>query len=192
MFSGFRLTTISILYSLFSVLAYSVTGSTCICTSVQCPVVGVNTLVMGNGGSTVKYTYIQHNTHIVVSSVTGIVSPESLDKGTEPTKCTQDYSRMLEDDGLENCDAGHIMANRLGGYGNEPINIFPQKFSINRGAYAQFEGKIYECIKSGANQATLNWNFSYETANNTMPNKVVYSAQFDKGDCTHLEDTFSN
>ena len=99
---------------------------------------------------------------------------------------------MLEDDGLENCDAGHIMANRLGGYGNEPINIFPQKFSINRGAYAQFEGKIYECIKSGANQATLNWNFSYETTNHTMPNKVVYSAEFDKGDCTHLEDTFSN
>jgi hypothetical protein len=99
---------------------------------------------------------------------------------------------MLEDDGLENCDAGHIMANRLGGYGNEPINIFPQKFSINRGPYAQFEGKIYECIKSGANQATLNWNFSYETTNHTMPNKVVYSAQFDKGDCTHLEDTFSN
>mgnify|MGYP000005489840 FL=1 len=129
MFSGFRLTTISILYSLFSVLTYSVTGSTCICTSVQCPVVGVNTLVMGNGGSTVKYTYIQHNGHAVVSSVTGIVSPASLDKGTEPTKCTQDYSRMLEDDGLENCDAGHIMANRLGGYGNEPINIFPQKFS---------------------------------------------------------------
>ena len=192
MFSGFRLTTISILYSLFSVLTYSVTGSTCICTSVQCPVVGVNTLVMGNGGSTVKYTYIQHNEHIVVSSVTGIVSPASLDKGTEPTKCTQDYSRMLEDDGLENCDAGHIMANRLGGYGNEPINIFPQKFSINRGPYAQFEGKIYECIKSGANQATLNWNFSYETTNHTMPNKVVYSAQFDKGDCTHLEDTFSN
>jgi hypothetical protein len=192
MFSGFRLTTISILYSLFSVLTYSVTGSTCICTSVQCPVVGVNTLVMGNGGSTVKYTYIQHNGHAVVSSVTGIVSPASLDKGTEPTKCTQDYSRMLEDDGLENCDAGHIMANRLGGYGNEPINIFPQKFSINRGPYAQFEGKIYECIKSGANQATLNWNFSYETTNHTMPNKVVYSAQFDKGDCTHLEDTFSN
>jgi len=192
MFSGFRLTTISILYSLFSVLTYSVTGSTCICTAVQCPVVGVNTLVMGNGGSTVKYTYVQHNEHIVVSSVTGIVSPASLDKGTEPTKCTQDYSRMLEDDGLENCDAGHIMANRLGGYGNEPINIFPQKFSINRGPYAQFEGKIYECIKSGANQATLNWNFSYETTNHTMPNKVVYSAQFDKGDCTHLEDTFSN
>ena len=147
---------------------------------------------MGSGGSTVKYTYIQHNAHIVVSSVAGIVSPESLDKGTEPTKCTQDYSRMLEDDGLANCDAGHIMANRLGGYGNEPINIFPQKFSINRGAYAQFEGKIYECIKSGANQATLNWQFSYESTNHTMPNKVVYSAQFDKGDCTHLEDTFSN
>jgi hypothetical protein len=147
---------------------------------------------MGNGGSTVKYTYVEHNNHIVVDTVKGIVTPASLDKGTEPTKCTQEYSRMLEDDGLSNCDAGHIMANRLGGYGNEPINIFPQKFSINRGPYAQFEGKIYECIKSGANQATLNWHFSYESTNHTMPNKVVYSADFDKGDCTHLEDTFLN
>lgn len=181
-----------VLYGLCSIISYAVTGSSCICTTAQCPVVGVNTLVMGNGGSTVKYTYVEHNNHIVVDSVKGIVTPASLDKGTEPTKCTQEYSRMLEDDGLSNCDAGHIMANRLGGYGNEPINIFPQKFSINRGPYAQFEGKIYECIKSGANQATLNWHFSYESTNHTMPNKVVYSADFDKGDCTHLEDTFLN
>lgn len=192
MFSGLRLVAIGLLYSVFSALTYSVTGSTCICTTVQCPVVGVNTLVMGDGGSTVKYTYIEHNGHAVVSSVKGLVSPKSLDKGTEPTKCTQDYSRMLEDDGSSNCDAGHIMANRLGGYGNEPINIFPQKFAINRGAYAQFEGKIYDCIKSGANQATLNWQFSYESTNHTMPNKVAYSADFDKGDCTHLEDSFAN
>lgn len=181
-----------VLYGLCSIVAYAVTGSSCICTTAQCPVVGVNTLVMGNGGSTVKYTYIEHNTHIVVDSVKGIVTPASLDNGSEPTKCTQEYSRMLEDDGLSNCDAGHIMANRLGGYGNEPINIFPQKFSINRGPYAQFEGKIYECIKSGASQATLNWQFSYESANHTMPNKVMYSADFDKGDCTHIEDTFPN
>ena len=71
MFSGFRLTTISILYSLFSVLTYSVTGSSCICTSVQCPVVGVNTLVMGNGGSTVKYTHSGIICHR--NSFTGII-----------------------------------------------------------------------------------------------------------------------
>jgi hypothetical protein len=33
---------------------------------------------------------------------------------------------MLDDDGVKDCDAGHILANRLGGPGNQPINIFPQ------------------------------------------------------------------
>ncbi len=33
---------------------------------------------------------------------------------------------MLDDDGVKDCDAGHILAHRLGGPGNQPINIFPQ------------------------------------------------------------------
>lgn len=39
---------------------------------------------------------------------------------------TQNYSRSLDDDGVQDCDAGHILAHRLGGPGNQPINIFPQ------------------------------------------------------------------
>ncbi len=191
MFSLLRAVVFGTIYILYPPSIHSIT-SDCICTNAKCPVIGVNTLVMGNGGSTVKYNYIEHHGHAVVSTVEGIVSPESLDNGTEPTKCTQEYSRMLEDDGADNCDAGHIMANRLGGYGNEPINIFPQNFSINRGPYAQFEGKIYECIKNGATKATLNWQFIYDNPSRTMPSEVHYSALFDSGKCTHLESIFSN
>ena len=50
---------------------------------------------------------------------------------------------MLEDDGNQNCDAGHILANHLGGYGNIPTNIFPQNLNINRGSYADFENDIF-------------------------------------------------
>ena len=38
--------------------------------------------------------------------------------GTDTTSCTQKYSRLLDDDGVKNCDAGHILARRLGGPGN--------------------------------------------------------------------------
>jgi len=166
--------------------------STCVCTTTQCPIVGTNTLVMGGGAATINYKYIQQNGIPVVSSAEGIVLVDSLDKGTDTTDCTQKYARMLEDDGNSNCDAGHIMANRLGGYGNQPINIFPQQLSINRGAYAQFEGKIYDCIKSGANQASLSWVFQYHNSSSTMPSTVHYNAVFDKGDCTDIKSTFTN
>ena len=73
---------------------------------------------------------------MVVSEAKATLLPESLGKGTDTTDCTRKYSRMLEDDGYSNCDAGHILAKHLGGYGNEPLNIFPQNHSINSGIFA--------------------------------------------------------
>jgi hypothetical protein len=127
-----------------------------------------------------------------VVSAFGTITPDSLDNGTGTTSCTQQYSRMLEDDGVENCDAGHILANRLGGYGNIPTNLFPQNSTINRGIYAQFEGEIYECMKSGAKIAHLSWVFYYENTKHTMPNSVNYVAKFDGGECTTLQSLFPN
>jgi hypothetical protein len=93
---------------------------------------------------------------------------------------------------LQDCDAGHILANRLGGWGNQTINIFPQDLSINRGAYAQFENDIYDCIYGGASSAKLSWTFSYASSTKTKPNKVAYSASFTGGPCTSLSQTFTN
>ena len=166
--------------------------SACVCTTVQCPMVGENKLIMGNGYADLLYEYISHNDIPVVSSVTGTIKHNSLDKGTDTTSCTQSYARSL--DGPEqDCDAGHILANRLGGYGNEPINIFPQDLSINRGSYAQFESKIYDCmIDFDDAEGNLSWSFHYENNNATKPNKVDYQAVFIESNCADLSETFTN
>ena len=135
------------LFFLFLQSYVILTNSECVCTTVPCPTEGNNHVIMGNGSADMNYIYKLHNNYEVVVSASGTITPNSLDNGSGTTSCTQQYSRVLEDDGEDNCDAGHILANRLGGYGNIPINIFPQNSSINRGTYAQFEGDIYDCIK---------------------------------------------
>jgi len=165
--------------------------SPCVCTTVPCPQVGENEIVMGNGGVQMTYVYESHNNIPVVVSAKGVLTPESLDHGTETTSCTQKYSRMLEDDGEQSCDAGHIIANRLGGYGNEPLNIFPQNATINRGSYAQFEGDIYDCMRTSS-KGYLNWVFNYPGSQHTQPNQVIYSAEFENSTCGSLYQEFSN
>jgi hypothetical protein len=167
-------------------------STTCVCTTVPCPVEGKNSLNAGGGGEGV-YTYALTSDGIaIVSSAKVTISSKDLDRGTDTTSCTQSYSRTMDDDGVENCDAGHILAHRLGGYGNQTINIFPQDLSINRGSYAQFENDIYDCIQSGASAGDLSWKFSYETDMRTKPYEVEYEAVFDGGDCTTLSGIFPN
>lgn len=166
-------------------------STTCVCTTVPCPVNGNNYLTEG-GGSTGKYYYSDHNGQPVVTSASVTVTMADMDKGTDTTSCTQDYSRMLDDDGTKDCDAGHILAHRLGGPGNQPINIFPQDLSINRGAYAQYEDQIYHCVTGGASSADLEWKFYYESTANTKPYKVKYTAVYHGGSCEDSEVTFTN
>jgi len=177
---------------LTAVSLYTIHASTCVCTTIICPVEGKNDIIMGAGFAHMEYTYQQHGDYDVVVSASGTIGPGSLDNGTGTTSCTQQYSRMLEDDGDKDCDAGHILANRLGGYGNEPINLFPQSVSVNRGIYAQFEGDIYDCMKSGASVGQLSWEFKYETPERTMPTTVNYSATFNGGNCTTISSIFPN
>lgn len=54
-----------------------------------------------------------------------------------------------------------ILANRLGGSGKEPVNIFPQSPTINRGVYRMFEAKIAECINATNITANLKWVFFF-------------------------------
>ena len=171
---------------------YAIQASSCVCTTVDCPIEGNNSIVMGNGGANIDYLYTKHSEYEVVISACGTITPDSLDNGSGTTSCTQEYSRMLEDDGEKNCDAGHILAHHLGGYGNIPTNLFPQNPTINRGIYAQFEGDIYDCMKNGATTGHLSWEFSYENNERTMPYSVKYMAKFDGGDCDPLSSLFSN
>jgi len=165
--------------------------STCICTTTACPVAGANKLTEG-GGLVGEYEYSLHGSQPVVVSAKATITKADLDKGTDTVKCTQDYARMMDDDGTVDADAGHILAHRLGGLGSSPINIFPQDLSINRGVYAQFENKIYDCVTSGASSADLSWTFHYSSSTKTKPDKVVYHAKFNGGSCTTLDETFTN
>ena len=194
--------------------------TTCVCTTVPCPVSGTNTLVNGAsyssfcqfshfqkwfdngscfvlfttaGGETATYVYAMHSGHAVVQSASTTVVKSNLDKGTDTTSCTQDYSRSLDDDGTKDCDAGHILANRLGGSGNQPINIFPQDLSINRGSYAQYEGTIYDCVMNqGASSAKLSWTFTYSDSTRTKPSGVTYKADYSGGKCADTTMVFTN
>ena len=165
-------------------------SSVCVCTTEPCPTEGDNLAVMGNGNANITYTYNKHNNYEVVIKAKGTINKLSLDHGTETTSCTQKYSRMLEDDGENDCDAGHILAKRLGGYGNLPVNIFPQNSTINRGIYAQFEKKIYKYIKKKKIFAKLTWKFYYKNNQKTMPYLVNYSVFFEDG--FNLSSLFDN
>lgn len=184
-------------YATYEASYNSTSSSPCVCTTVPCPVEGANYLQEGGGG-TGTYWYKMHGDIPVVSSAQADITLSNIDGGTGTTSCTQEYSRNMDDDGVQDCDAGHILAHNLGGPGNQPINIFPQDLHSNRGAYAQFEGFIADCLTSGSVEtASLSWEFNYEDTTRTKPYEVVYSAKFSGGDgsdpeCVATEVTFPN
>lgn len=182
---------LSILSVKIDINAYNLTSS-CYCTTVPCPIEGKNLLTIG-GGTSGTYYYTLHNNIPVISSANIRVSITNMDKGTDTTTCTQNYARSLDDDGIQDCDAGHILANRLGGPGNQPINIFPQDLSINRGSYAQYEDSIYTCVTTkGVNYADLSWTFTYSSNTKTKPINVKYDVIYTGGTCSSITKTFSN
>jgi hypothetical protein len=182
---------VTTLINLINYLSVSL-ASSCYCTTVPCPVSGPNYLTEG-GGDVGTYYYSLHNNIPVVTSAFVSISINNMDKGTDTTTCTQNYARSLDDDGIQDCDAGHILAHRLGGPGNQPINIFPQDLSVNRGAYAQYEDSIYTCITSkGALYANLSWIFSYNSNMNTKPISVKYDVNYQGGSCLSQTKTFTN
>jgi len=171
---------------------FNATSSSCVCTTVPCPISGANYLTEGGGG-TGTYYYSLHNNIPVVTSASAHITKNNMDKGSDTTSCTQSYSRMLDDDGVQDCDAGHILAHRLGGPGNQPINIFPQDLSVNRGAYAQYEDSIYQCIMTkGATSADLSWSFTYSSNTKTKPTGVTYRVKYTDGSCSDTTKDFTN
>jgi hypothetical protein len=179
----------TLLLSLFF-FCVNASASTCVCTTVPCPIVGANELLEGTSGKGTYY-YINNNDQPIVSYAYATITNHDLDNGSGTTSCTQDYSRMLDDENLD-CDAGHILAHRLGGPGNQPINIFPQKPSVNRGIFSSFEQKIYDCINNGTVTAKLYWKFFYEDSSNTRPYEVYYNASFIGSECEPIEELFDN
>jgi hypothetical protein len=61
---------------------------------------GKNYLTFGGGG-TATYIYETHGSYPVTVSASATISKSDLNKGTDTTSCTQSYSRMLDDDGVQ-------------------------------------------------------------------------------------------
>jgi hypothetical protein len=72
---------------------------------------------------------------------------------------------------VKDCDAGHILAHRLGGPGNQPINIFPQV------CWRSFEGATFQnltsllCFRTRIKivERMLNMRTQYTTAFTVVP-----------------------
>ena len=152
---------------------------------------GTNTLSAGGGGSC-TYHYSTHDGHPVVTSASCSITTADLDKGTEPGTSQRAYVRELGGhDGCDNDDAGHILANQLGGLA-VPTNLFPQSPHLNRGAWESFERAIKACMTTGgATSADLKWTFKYPSTSQTRPTTATYASSYNKG-CPAASQSFDN
>lgn len=162
---------------------------------------GDNPINAGGGGSC-KFRYTWHDGKgtdtgaPVVTSGACTVTKADLGTGSGTNQRGRDWVRSLAaHDDCEMDDAGHILANNLGGCGTCPINLFPQNLRINRGAYRLMEAAIYECIDAGSDvTAFLDWKFTYQTpaVAHMRPVSYVYNATFSGGPCTSMSKMFLN
>jgi hypothetical protein len=137
------------------------------------------------------YEYVAHDGYPEVTSAKCTITGADLDQGTEPNSFARSYVRKLG--GHDSCsddDAGHILANQLGGKA-EPTNLFPQSPHLNRGAWERFEKAIRSCMNGGATKAQLSWAFEYGSASQTRPTSASYSVSYDSG-CPAASKTFDN
>jgi len=163
-----------------------------IASAVSYPHIGGNSLSAGGGGSC-EYEYISHGGSAVVTSASCTITAADLDTGSEPETPERKYVRKLGGhDGCDNDDAGHILANRLGGKA-VPVNLFPQSPHLNRGAWEKVERGVYSCLHSdgGASSANLSWTWEYSSSDSLRPSAATYSASYDGG-CQATSQNFSN
>lgn len=70
------------------------------------------------------------------------VKRADLGTGTNTNAASRGYARGL---GNADDDAGHMIGKQLGGSGGKK-NVFPQDFHVNRGEFAQFEGRVADFV----------------------------------------------
>ena len=86
------------------------------------------------------------------------VKRADLGTGTNTNTASRGYARGL---GNADDDAGHMIGKQLGGSGGKK-NVFPQDFHVNRGAFAQFEGKVADFVQlHGETKVKLTFNYDH-------------------------------
>ncbi|CAH0381867.1 unnamed protein product [Bemisia tabaci] len=121
-----------------------------------------------NPDSAARWWQIGHNDR--VESMEAVIERRHLGRGTDTNPATRDFAQQM---GRSNDDAGHILASRLGGLGNDTANIFPQSRNINRGVWAQAEADVANAVQNrGRVRYTVN--LEYDGHYETRPFKIVY------------------
>jgi hypothetical protein len=110
------------------------------------------------------------------------VFPSHLDKGVAVTKQVRDWIRMTRN---ANDDAGHIIAQRLGGPGDVAYNFFPQSRSISRGIWKTEEDLVYNWLQHYPDSSFVRMSFNFVYSDDEMtntyatrPNFFVYHDEF--------------
>ena len=88
--------------------------------------------------------------------------------------------------GKSNDDAGHIIANILGGTGKELYNIFPQSININRGVWSRIENDIRQTVVRSRQTVEVVVQLYYAIPTDTRPTHFMYRAN--NGNSCHTAD----
>lgn len=106
-----------------------------------------------------------------IASVRARIRPENLFGGARPT----DAARQLVQAGD---DAGHILANMLGG-GGETTNIMSQLRALNRGEFRTFERLVADQVAAGR-EVVVNVRLSYPNNSTSLrPSRIHYEVTVD-------------
>ena len=126
---------------------------------------------------------ITRNQDGTIHNATATITSADLGTGTNTNYSSRRYARSL---GYQTDDAGHIIGKQLGGSGGK-ANVFPQNLSINRGEFAQFEGRVANLVHE-TGQVDITITFEYDGT--TRPTKIRYEAVANNG--KRLTQSFKN
>lgn len=102
-----------------------------------------------------------------------------LNTGTSTNQVARNFARSM---GNFNDDAGHILAQRLGGSGTDLRNIFPQSPNINRGVWSQVEETISQLVLLSRNGVRFTVNLEYHSREDTRPYQIVFRIRINDND----------
>ncbi len=105
-----------------------------------------------------------------------VVTTQTIRKGSDPNQPIRAWAQSM---GRRDDDAGHIIANVLGGTGRQRYNIFPQKKNINRGVWRMIESKIRRTVEETQKPAEMIVQLYYPSSKSTRPNHLKYRVNVD-------------
>lgn len=118
-----------------------------------------------------------------IDALTGELKPEHIDTGTETSSAARKSAQASHNANLKGdmgnvFDAGHLRGRLLGGKGGL-ANTFPQWFSINRGLFQLFEGKLADLVRTASKNDKVFFSVQprYRYASDTAPSQVLYQVR---------------